>query len=501
MNQINQSSGGSRRVVATSAFVVLAFVVLAFAAPACEGTLDGSQGMDAGAADDGGPATDAAGPPPQSHTYAKTEGPNKNPLKGWNASWSSDKPEASVGFQYVPWKTFEPQDDVFDTAAVEKIIDREGTRNRHLVLRLYCQWGGDEKTFDATACPPWLNTAKGVKLLVNQNGKTLIDFNDPAFVQEATEAVAAFAQHYDSDPRIFTIQMGLLGYWGEWHTFYYPGYTFSDALMSGIVDAYSKSFKNKRIVARYPWREPFESLDWIGYHNDYFLANNGHSDEFDKSVSMGNKWRQGPIGGEVPPESGNDGGKALYVNGAGKGMIETGHYSTMSPGGYHRKEGEANYDDYMYLHRRMGYNFQIDEALFVVEAATNAMLPIVVKGTNVGVAPFYYDWDIELALIDAAGALVAKSASSRKLSEIGPGDGFQFDATVSLKNVAPAGYRVGIRLIQPGAAANKSQAWKLDARNVYVQFANKLTALEASWNQQHALEGGWSILGDVVVTP
>jgi hypothetical protein len=104
-------------------------------------------------------------------------------------------------------------------------------------------------------------------------------------------------------------------------------------------------------------------------------------------------------------------------------------------------------------------------------------------------------------LIDAAGALVAKSASSRKLSEIGPGDGFQFDATVSLKNVAPAGYRVGIRLIQPGAAANKSQAWKLDARNVYVQFANKLTALEASWNQQHALEGGWSILGDVVVTP
>ncbi|MFK7996482.1 MAG: hypothetical protein AB8B87_20255, partial [Granulosicoccus sp.] len=46
------------------------------------------------------------------HTYAKNDGPFKNPLKGWNSGWDggNDHPESSVGFQYIPWKDFEPSD-------------------------------------------------------------------------------------------------------------------------------------------------------------------------------------------------------------------------------------------------------------------------------------------------------------------------------------------------------------------------------------------------------
>ena len=54
-------------------------------------------------------------------------------------------------------------------------------------------------------------------------------------------------------------------------------------------------------MGRYPWREPLKSTGDIGFHNDYF-GPVPHSDEFDEAVFEENKWIEGPIGGEYPPQ-------------------------------------------------------------------------------------------------------------------------------------------------------------------------------------------------------
>jgi hypothetical protein len=56
-----------------------------------------------------------------------------------------------------------------------------------------------------------------------------------------------------------------------------------------------------------------------------------------------------------------------------------------------------------------------------------------------------------------------------------------------------------VRLIQPGAGSAKPKPWGLDARNAYILFANDLQVIDGAWSSDHALIGGWSVLGTVAL--
>lgn len=441
-----------------------------------------------------------------SRTYNKTDGPFKNPLKGWNSGWdgNNNHPESSVGFQYIPWKVFEPSDGSFDYAAVEKIIDREGSKGRHLMLRLYCDWHGDNFESD---CPKWLYTDVGVARLQGNNGRYITDFNDERYIAQAHQAIEALADRFDNDPRIYTFQMGLIGYWGEWHTFGSDfgngGYDLKDSTRISILDRYKSSFSRAKLMVRYPWREPTQSAAGIGFHNDFFVANNGHSDEFDEAVSAGDQWRKNPIGGEVPPRDGNDANSekiALFQTNKGLDMIQTGHYSTMKAGSYRVIEGDSNYADYLKLHKKMGYNYQIEEAKFSDTISNSQQLEVELNGRNIGVAPMYYNWDVQFALLDSDNTPVATSNAVADLTNIMPSDSFSFTSNLNLSLVNPNTYKLAVRIIQPNAEKVKTSAWKLDPRNTYILFSNDIPNVIGIWDTStNQLMGGWSILGDVNV--
>ncbi|MFK7859274.1 MAG: DUF4832 domain-containing protein [Granulosicoccus sp.] len=438
------------------------------------------------------------------HTYQKNDGPFKNPLKGWNSGWDggNDYPESSVGFQYIPWKDFEPSDGNFSRAGVEDRIDNDGSKNRHLILRLYCDWHGQDRESD---CPGWMYTTAGVARLQGSNGRYITDFNDPNYIAQAREAIQAFADEYDDDPRIYAVQMGVIGYWGEWHSwgsdFGGDSYDITDATKTSILNAYQSSFDNAGIMARYPWREPTKSAIGIGFHNDFFVADNGHSEEFDESITAGGQWMNGPIGGEVPPRDEGDASSeraALFSGQAGLRVLEAGHYSTMKAGSYRVEAGESNYAGYMRLHKKMGYNYQIDVARFSDTARRSTPFVVEVVGTNIGVAPMYFDWDVQFALLDATNNLKVMEEADSDLTTILPDALFTFSSELALGAVNPGDYKLAIRIIQPGADKPKSEVWKLDARNTYILFSNDMPVVQGEWNNT-LLSGGWSVLGNVSV--
>lgn len=468
-------------------------------------------------------------------TYPKTDGPDKNPLKGWSSGYRNDRRESSVGFQYIRWGEFEPSDNVFDTAAVEATIQQAGSKGRHLILRVYCQWGGSLADFEADRakgtirCPKWLE--EQVPVLIGDNGNlksptpaVSYDFNNPIYLAQANELIEAFAKAYDNDPRIYAIELGILGYWGEWHTneFRFEGKKRSIDLSSklSVLAAYRKHFTNKYLMARYPWDPLFDGVQRLGFHNDFFVANNNHSKKFEDTIALGANWRTGPIGGEAPPLW--DGSTmtwrfppdGLYPKvpgeiGKGEEMIRTAHYSTMSPSNYRRVVGQPDFENYMKLHRLMGYNFQIDRARFFERWNAGFPSTVVLDGSNIGVAPFYYDWDVEFALLGASGNEVhALAKAPVRLSQVMPNENFSFAAKLLPPAGLPSGsYRVAVRIVQPGATDSKTKPWGLDPENVVVQFANRFTSgtppedgfVKSQWGPQNELLGGWSILGDVVV--
>ena len=348
-------------------------------------------------------------------------------------------------------------------------------------------------------------TDAGVERLRGDNGKYITDFNDPNYIAQARDAIQALADFYDDDPRIYAVQMGVIGYWGEWHAFGSSfggnGYDIKDETQTAILEAYETSFDNAQIMGRYPWREPMQSAAGIGFHNDFFVAENGHSAEFDEAVENNSQWMSNPIGGEVPPRSSGEANREraiLFSGNAGLDVIEQGRYSTMKAGDYRVTQGQSGYDGYMRLHKKMGYNYQIDVATFAEIANRSNSLAVNVIGTNIGVAPMYFDWDVQFALLDESNNSVATQNSISELTSILPGSMFDFSSEIGLSSVSPGTYRLAVRVIQPNADTPGASSWKLDARNTYILFANELPVVDGSWSSSGLL-GGWSVLGEVEV--
>ncbi len=473
------------------------------------------------------------------YKYSKNTGPDKNPLKGWNSGWyNRDRDEASVGFQYIPWRVFEPDNDDFSGTkdAIENIINRDGSKGRHLILRIYCDWAG---THDITrpnkewlgrsdGCPEWMYDEVGVDHItgidrgVKRYDKatpllpTVTDFNDSKYLGQAEQIIAKFAELYNDDPRIFTIQMGILGYWGEWHTFgsnldensgyvidkYNKSYTISDDAKRTVIDAYQNAFTQSKIVGRYPSDSILSGEDNIGFHNDFFMPFRGNSASFDQEIEDNMFWKNGPVGGEAPPEFNRQNNadtdvnrKAVFTTERGLEMIETGHYTTML---LEKPTDPDELSGYMYLHRKMGYNYQIEKAVFAPNLPEKSELNLSLFINNIGVAPIYYSWDVEFALLDNDNnALALNEADNYDLQSIMPTDISQIDGRIDTSHLSRGQYRLGVRVIQPNSQINKDERWKLLARNTYIEFSNDIETIEGYWNEDNALQGGWSILGSV----
>ena len=78
------------------------------------------------------------------------------------------------------------------------------------------------------------------------------DYEDQKLRTALSNFIAAFGKKYDGDPRIGFITAGLLGTWGEWHT--YPrGELFASKLVqSEVMDAYAAAFRVTPVLLRYP---------------------------------------------------------------------------------------------------------------------------------------------------------------------------------------------------------------------------------------------------------
>jgi hypothetical protein len=454
----------------------------------------------------------------QSHRFEKTDGAIKNPMKGWNVGQWDSNDESSVAFTYIPWRDFEPNDQDFTSAKIEGQwaldwhLNRKGPNDKHLILRVFCQWDGSETDKNKLACPAWL--MQKVDLLTGKNtlgkgGGTVVDFNNPYFVEQAKQMIAALGQRFNNDPRIYAIQLGIIGYWGEWHAFQFKpeaggqGYKLSNDTKQQILDAYKAAFPNKLLMGRYLDDPVLKSDNKVGFHNDYFWTGNSHNNAFEYNV--GEKWKQGPIGGESPP---GPNGSEFYLAGAGLQSIRRAHYSTMKIGAFYREPFDAHKhtqqyglerEEYIKAHKQMGYNFQIEQALFPssLPKGTKAV-PLTVEINNIGIAPFYYDWDIELALLaQSADTPLQVIQSSQKLSSFLPGQTNTVTAELPIPVDNQGSYRLAIRIVQPDATTTKAIAWKLAARHTFIEFANQLTVVNANWGLDHALQGGWSVLGTI----
>lgn len=406
-----------------------------------------------------------------------TAGPLDNPLKGWCPYTNAGKIHQpySMVFQYVQWNELEPIENDFRFDEWEKTWDSEYGKDKHVIFRVIVDYPKK-----SSGLPDWLRS-KGVKETAYKDygGGMSPDYNDPIMIASMERLIAALGKRYNDHPRVAFIQIGLLGYWGEWHTYPSTKLYATTQTEQKVIDAYRKAFPNKSLMVRYA-RDYAGKQPWIGFHDDMFPEDTDNGFDWGflaglRKTQRTENWKVAVVGGEMVP------GKAKQWLGddfdTTLTMAQRAHFTWVGP----YCPALTNSNDPVFrrrseeLVRKMGYEYQIDEVSHPMQVKARQSAKVQFKARNNGVAPFYYPWSVEWALIDGAGGIVKVHVTDWDLRKWVPGE---FTESTELNvDVPPGTYRLAIGIRDP---------WK---DRPAIRFANDLPVTD-----------GWTIVSEMKVS-
>lgn len=414
---------------------------------------------------------------------APAPGPLDNPLKGWcpYTNAGTIRQPYSMVFLYTSWKELEPVEGQFDFEGWEKrdwtVPEAEG---KHIVFRVYIDYPKRP-----SGLPNWLSD-QGIKQsrYDDHGGGFSPDYNDPRLVESLERFIEALGKRYNHDPRVAFIQLGLLGFWGEWHTWPRSELYASEETERRVIESYHKAFPDKLLQARYA-KGPAGEQDWIGYHDDMFPqdTDNGESWSFLAGMRRAGRlenWRRANIGGEmVPVEARRYLGPEFDLT---LQMTERSHFSWVGPycPALERNASREFLDRSEALVRKLGYQFRWEEIRHSGTLSKGTPFKIKIQGINEGVAPFYYPWPLELALLDQAGQPVERQRLDIDIRTWQPGPiELEIEQIEPFGSKAPAGeYDLALGIIDPWTGQPA------------VGFANDLPR-----------KAGWTVFSSIVNPP
>ena len=338
-------------------------------------------------------------------TPPEFQGAINNPLKGFR-----DYKRNGYGLlrrQYIRWNEIEAGAD----DSVERIIAHtnritmiNGRRfedlNVKLVPRVYLDWNGAPRN---QHWPADLQT---------------FDYDSPAFQERLLRLVEKLGKAWDDDPRIFAVQMGLIGYWGEHHN---PAPTVAQRRM--LTERFQRAFKNKPVLVRHTNAEFMQGGFGIYYDTFGNITREppqGPKDQFPWAATnvYPDIWKRGPIEGEVEYNWQRDRESSKPLETFGLTPNETmtvpayRNYMLDKIRRYHASVlgWISDYDDSKddvvagagELQKAFGYRFVLDSASYPLAVQPGNNLTVKLTVRNTGSAPFYLDWPVGLALVDPA---------------------------------------------------------------------------------------------------
>ncbi len=366
-----------------------------------------------------------------------------NPDMGWTMHYYSNIPQnygsllepgddcawfpgCSTVYLRIPWAYLEPEEGVYNWAALDTPAQRWIARGGQVAFRITCS-----ESWLRFATPEWVKRA-GAKGVFYDFGKGPApdgrnwdpDFVDPVFLAKLENFLTAVAARYDGRPEVAFMDIGTYGMWGEGHT------GFSSQVpqekmnvdVKTHIDLHVKCFPRTKLVI---------SDDVSGPTN-----RSGNYPLLDYARAKGVGWRDDSILVQPPPESWYHADQAAqfwptlpvvlehehYIGSKEKKAwsadllvksVEEMHASYLSIHGPARQILDENRAAVDRINRRLGYRFQARELVWPESASTKGE-PFTVRMSwaNAGVAPCLRDAYPCLTVKDAQGRIQAVLADA-----------------------------------------------------------------------------------------
>ena len=331
----------------------------------------------------------------------------KNPLKGFRIStiyppeydqeikkrkgYKPSKPVHDYGTlikTYFKWDNLEN----FASDDVNKIKDACNTRwrdfekhNIKAIPRVYLAWPRQKEHWPEDMTPG--------------------DFTSDQFKERVIAFIKKLGQAWDNDLRVAYVEMGIIGEWGEME---FPDTI--DEIKEAMAEQFNASFQNKLIMIRWP-NTYNDHIYNFGYYWDSFA----HHDQEYCGFHINNtapKWKTAVIGGETaynwgsvqiqpgktPDESLKDPVHRDYIIHRIR-KLHANHLGWISEYNQNDESVRAGAD---LMQKALGYRFVISEVTYSkrIDTDTDTHLMVSFKVKNTGSSPIYYNWPVEVSLLD-----------------------------------------------------------------------------------------------------
>ena len=278
-----------------------------------------------------------------------------------------------------------------------------------------------------------------------------------AFKSRIAAFIDKLGEAWDNDPRVAAIEAGIWGYWGEHHV-WPETINGSDRIPADIQkvmgDSFSRAFKNKQVMVRYP----LEFTDYnVGFYWDSFAY---PPDDTGELLIERDSWREAMNSGEVaygyedgPPVFGNDPDGTLssaQFTGHVIDWAERTHTSSLGWIAFYTQNNPVVSANAARLQKAMGYRFVVQSAAFNVTVNQGGRLSLDFEVANIGSAPFYYQWPVEVSLLDRQKKPVWKGVIGADIRGWLPGGVYTVHGKFSIPANIPKGtYTLALAVLDP----------------------------------------------------
>ena len=387
-----------------------------------------------------------------------------NPYMGWAppADGADYIQPHRLVYTNLNWAEIEPVEGFFDFEKIEAINKFSyWTRlDIKIILRVVLDKPKETSQMDI---PEWLfRKIQGDGTWYdNEYGKGFSpNYSNPVLISYHKKLLRKMAEHYDHDNRIAFIELGSLGHWGEWHTKDVRNPFPKAEIADQYVYHYLDNFTNKYLLLRRPMVIAVKNN--LGLYNDMFGDRQATIDGFVKWINNGYQfwltdemipgmpefWKYAPSGGEFAPFS-----KETFRNSNIGNLIQQAklsHVSWLGPNCPINKRWpwyiQKNINK---LLKVIGYRFVLEKEEHRKIVKPGEKLEVMMNWSNKGIAPFYFDWEMELSLADPKGNIIASSRQLGVVPKLLPGNTKHVQTLTIPSVLAPGNYNLCIAIINP----------------------------------------------------
>lgn len=362
---------------------------------------------------------------------------------------NKDYPMTSIAYFRIYWKFLEPERGKYRWDLIDVALRTAHDRKQALMLRVAPYGSKDDNDV-----PGWYRKMMGEESGKLHNTKWRTDPEDPRYAQNFGGLIRELGERYDGDPDLESIDLSIVGPWGEGA----GAAELSDTARRALVDSYLDSFDktplvmmltdkttNEYALSRKPvgWR-----VDCLGDMGGFSRPNWSHmQDYYPESIinfGMRDAWKKAPVSFEACWVMQHWLDKGWDVNYIIDQSLKW-HISS-----FNAKSSPVPEQDWPAVNRwlkKMGYRFVLRKFTYNSVVTTQGQVAFTTWWENKGVAPCYKRFPLALRLKGKTRTQILLTAADIRTWL--PGD-VVYDDTVFVPDDMPSDeYELSLAIVDP----------------------------------------------------